>query len=67
LIAVRFGLAGFGDLGRVWLEEEDSDQWHSSLGGALLVQPLGTLQTVHVTVAHSTEGTRWYFGLGYPF
>ncbi len=67
VIALRFGLVGFGDVGRVWVDGEDSKTWHSSLGGGLLVQPLGAPFTVHATAANSTEGTRFYFGVGYPF
>jgi len=67
VIALRFGVAAFGDIGRVWVEGEDSTTWHSSLGGALLVRPVGAPQTVHLTAANSTEGTRLYLGLGYPF
>ncbi|MGE5199736.1 MAG: hypothetical protein ACM3H9_08850, partial [Rhodospirillaceae bacterium] len=67
VIALRFGLVGFGDVGRVWVDGEDSKTWHSSLGGGLLVQPLGAPFTVHATAANSTEGTRFYLGVGYPF
>ena len=67
VISLRLGLVAFGDVGRVWVEGEDSKAWHSSLGGGLLVQPLGAPFTAHVIAAHSTEGTRFYFGLGYPF
>jgi hypothetical protein len=67
VIGLRFGVVGFGDTGRVWVEGEDSKTWHSSLGGGLLVQPLGVPFMVHATVANGTEGTRFYFGVGYPF
>ena len=67
VIALRFGVVAFGDTGRVWVEGEDSKTWHSSLGGGLLVQPMGAPFTFHVTAAKGTEGTRMYFGAGYPF
>jgi hypothetical protein len=67
VIALRFGVVAFGDTGRVWVEGEDSKTWHSSLGGGLLVQPMGAPFTFHVTAARGTEGTRMYFGAGYPF
>jgi hypothetical protein len=67
VIALRFGAVGFGDVGRVWVEGEASKTWHSSLGGGLLVQPLGAPFTLHVTAANSTEGTRLFLGFGYPF
>jgi hypothetical protein len=67
LIPVRIGLVAFADAGRVWLVNEESDTWHTSLGGGILVQPLSAPVTLHVVAGHSTEGTRYYFGVGYPF
>ena len=64
---MRLGLVAFGDAGRVWLEGEESDTWHTSLGGGLLMQPLSAPVTLHAVAANSKEGTRFYFGLGYPF
>lgn len=67
LLPARIGVVGFVDTGRVWLENEDSDTWHTSLGGGLLLQPVSAPITVHAVAANSKEGTRFYFGLGYPF
>jgi hypothetical protein len=67
VIALRFGLVGLADVGRVWVDGEDSKTWHSSFGGGLLVQPLGAPFVMHVLAANSTEGTRFYLGMGYPF
>jgi hypothetical protein len=67
VVALRFGLIGFGDVGRVWVDGEDSKAWHSSFGGGLLVQPLGAPFMLHAIAANSKEGTRFYVGMGYPF
>jgi hypothetical protein len=67
ILPTRIGVVGFVDTGRVWLENEDSSTWHTSPGGGLLFQPVMAPVTLHVTAAHSDEGTRYYFGLGYPF
>lgn len=67
IVPMRLGLVGFGDIGRVWLENESSDTWHTSLGGGLLLQPVGTPVTLHAVAANGKEGTRYYFGFGYPF
>jgi hypothetical protein len=64
---VRLGLFTFVDTGRVWLEGEDSNTWHTSYGGGLLFQPLGFPITAHATVAVGDEGTRFYLGSGYSF
>jgi hypothetical protein len=67
LVPLRLGLVAFGDVGRVWHHGEDSNVWHTSLGGGLLLQPLSSPVTVHAVAAHSDEGNRFYFGMGYPF
>jgi hypothetical protein len=67
VIPIRLGFLAFGDVGRVWLEGESSGAWHSSFGGGLLLQPAGVPMVVNVLAAYSREGTRLYFGFGYPF
>jgi hypothetical protein len=67
LLPTRVGLVAFTDTGRVWLENESSDTWHTSYGGGVLLQPVLAPVTAYVTAAHSKEGTRFDFGLGYPF
>ena len=67
IIPVRLGVVAFGDVGRVWLEGERSGAWHSSLGGGLQLQPAGLPTVMSLLAAYSKEGTRFYFGLGYPF
>jgi outer membrane translocation and assembly module TamA len=67
LLPTRVGLVAFTDTGRVWLENEESDTWHTSYGGGILLQPVLAPVTLHVIAADSKEGTRLYFGLGYPF
>ena len=64
---VRVGIFGLLESGRVWLEGEDSNTWHTSYGGGLLFQPLGSPITVHATVATGDEGTHFRFGTGYAF
>lgn len=67
LLPARVGLVAFTDTGRVWPENEASDTWHTSHGGGILLQPTLAPVTVHAIAADSKEGTRFYFGLGYPF
>ena len=35
-----FGLVGFNDFGRVWVEDENSDKWHHGYGGGVWLSPL---------------------------
>ena len=66
-VPVRFGVIAFVDTGRVWYNGEDSNTWHNSYGGGLMFQPLATPTTVYAALAHSKEGNRFYFGIGFPF
>jgi hypothetical protein len=66
-VPVRFGVIAFADTGRVWYAGEDSNTWHNSFGGGLMFQPLATPTTVYAALAHSKEGNRFYFGIGFPF
>lgn len=35
------GILGFYDIGRVWIDGEDSDKWHRSAGAGLYISPFG--------------------------
>ena len=67
VVPIRVGVFGLVESGRVWLEGEDSSTWHTSWGGGLLFQPMGSPVTVHATVATGDEGTRFRFGSGFGF
>ncbi|MEB0278479.1 MULTISPECIES: hypothetical protein [unclassified Mucilaginibacter] len=49
--------AGFYDVGRVWVDNDTSNQWHSGTGGGLYFAP-ASLIVLQVLAGHSTEG--WY-------
>ncbi len=57
--------AGF-DYGRVWLPNEDSDQWHTSYGGGLFVNA-ADLASLRLALFNSDDGIRFTFGLGFGF
>jgi hypothetical protein len=63
----RWGVFGLVDTGRVFVDGESSDTWHTSWGGGVFFQML-TLNTVfHASAAHSVEGTRLHVGYGFAF
>jgi hypothetical protein len=64
---VRFGLVGFVDDGRVWLKGEDSQKWHPSGGGGVLLKPVGTSIVLRAVVADGGEGTLMFVGSGFRF
>jgi hypothetical protein len=67
IFPVRFGLVGFVDTGRVWLNGESSNAWHPSEGGGVLLKPVGTTMVLRAVAAHSSEGTLFYAGSGFRF
>jgi Omp85 superfamily domain len=62
----ELGLTGFFDTGRVWVDGENSDKWHTGTGGGIYFMPAG-LTLIQVIAGHSTEG--WYpeFSLQHRF
>ncbi len=63
----RWGVFGLVDTGRVFVDHESSDTWHTSWGGGIFFQ-MHTLDTVfHASVAHSDEDTRLRVGYGFGF
>ena len=67
LLPGEVGLFALGDGGRVFLEGEDSDRWHTSVGGGLLFSVLSRQQTLSFAVAHSRERTSFYIRGGASF
>jgi hypothetical protein len=57
------GIIGFGDLGRVWMPNEDSKQWHLSYGTGLYYTPFN-LVIVSATIALSKEEKLLNFSIG---
>lgn len=63
----EWGLFAFGDAGRVWLDGETSDDWHTSYGGGLWIGLLSRSNAVAFTVARSDERTALYVRAGFSF
>ncbi|WP_347374570.1 metallophosphoesterase [Aequorivita sp. Q41] len=66
LIPISLGIYGGADVGRVWLENENSTQWHNAQGGGLWVYGSGGLNATF-SMFNSIEGNRFVFGLGFDF
>jgi hypothetical protein len=63
----ELGAFGLADGGRVYLENETSDRWHTSVGGGLWFAFLNRANTITVTVARSRERTALYVHGGFVF
>ncbi|HXV14145.1 MAG TPA: BamA/TamA family outer membrane protein, partial [Candidatus Krumholzibacteria bacterium] len=61
------GVFALADIGRVYLEGESSDTWHTSAGGGIWCSFLNTANTASLAVAASEEGTRVYVLAGLAF
>ncbi len=67
VVPTDFGLVGLADIGRVFLDGEESSKWHSGLGGGIWLAPLRRSSTVQFTVARAERRTAIYFGVGFAF
>jgi hypothetical protein len=65
ILPMRFGVLGLADTGRVWVEGEGSDKWHSSAGGGIFLRVLATDLIGHALIAHGDEGTKFYVNIGF--
>jgi outer membrane translocation and assembly module TamA len=59
----RIGVLGFQDVGRVWWDDEDSNQWHRGHGGGIWYESLGFWMSVS---AARGEETRIYLDFSSP-
>ena len=65
-VPFSFGIFGGFDYGRVWLDEENSDQWHSSYGGGFWIAPLDFI-VLSFGFHHSEESDLFQFKVGHDF
>jgi outer membrane protein assembly factor BamA len=66
-IPLQFGLHGFADAGRVYVEGESSDTWHHGLGGGLYFASPGRRNLFSFTLARSEGRTAFYLRTGFAF
>ena len=62
----QFGILGFHDIGRVWVDGENSSKWHDSAGGGIYVAPLGQA-VISFTMAFTDEENLPVVALGFFF
>ncbi|WP_103864585.1 metallophosphoesterase [Aquimarina sp. I32.4] len=63
LLPLQLGVFGGYDIGRVWMDQEDSDIWHDSVGGGLWINAIDTIGG-QLGVFSSDDGLRLTFGFG---
>ncbi len=62
----KVGLILFNDIGRIWLDGEDSDTLHHGYGGGLYITPFGRI-ALNLLVAKSEEGLLPLLKFGFYF
>jgi Omp85 superfamily domain len=68
LLGETLGIFGFGETGRVFVENDNSRQWHPAFGGGLFMHMVGREVTLKLTFASSKETkTLIYFTTGFGF
>jgi len=65
----RLWLVGLADVGRVWYEDRESDDWHPSYGGGIAFEVAGAPLTfwTGMVKGHEQAGVRYYFVSGFGF
>jgi len=63
----EWSLFVFGDVGRVFVDDEDSDKWHPSGGGGLSLSTLERSLLWSMSIARSEEQTTFFFDAGFSF
>jgi hypothetical protein len=62
-----WGVLGFADAGRVYLDGEESDKWHNGYGGGLWFAWLDRANAITATYALSDGDTKVYVRAGFAF
>lgn len=66
VVPLRLGVFVGADYGRVWLNGEDSNKWHSSMGGGLWINGAQSI-TATVSYFKGEDPGRIVFGLNFGF
>jgi len=67
VVPAELGVFGLADIGRVWLDGESSNTWHSAMGGGLSIAYLNRKNTLTLTVARGDGRTALYLRSGFMF
>lgn len=62
----QFGILGFHDVGRVWIDNEESDTWHTGKGFGVWISPVNMF-VLNLNYGFSDDGALPAFYLGFFF
>ncbi|MEO1624892.1 MAG: BamA/TamA family outer membrane protein, partial [Bacteroidota bacterium] len=66
VLPFSLGVLGGFDYGRVWLDGEEDDNWHSSYGGGIWIAPIDFI-VISTNLFISEEDQRFTVGIGFGF
>jgi hypothetical protein len=67
VLPTQLGIFGLADAGRVFLDGESSNTWHTAFGGGVSLSYLERAHTLSVAVASGDERTAVYVQAGFAF
>ena len=66
LLPLNIGVYGGVDYGRVWIENDNSNVWNTSIGGGIFANA-ADIMTLNVSAFNSDDGLRLAFKIGFGF
>lgn len=67
IVPATIGLSVFNDVGRVWVEGENSDKWHHGYGAGIWIAPLNAIVLSVDFATSEEENLLGYLKLGFRF
>jgi hypothetical protein len=67
VVPVDFGVLGFADAGRVYIDGASPGGWHTSVGGGVWLQPMLQPYIVRAGMATGDEATKVFVSLSLPY
>jgi hemolysin activation/secretion protein len=65
-LPVQIGVFAGGDVGRVWVDDEGSKQWHNDYGGGIWINNAEAIGATF-NLFHGDDGLRFSFQVGFSF
>lgn len=65
-VPLQMGVFAGGDVGRVWLDGDDSQRWHNDYGGGIWINSTDAIGATF-NLFHGADGFRFSFNLGFSF
>jgi hypothetical protein len=67
LVPLWSGISGFAETGRVFIDGEQSNRWHSAVGGGIWFSIIKSEYLVSFSLAHSKDEITFYATLGFTY